>query len=46
MSIDFFVFNSANNSTSDYGYIQYQDTATINGAGESAKLIIGMTFYL
>jgi hypothetical protein len=34
-------FRSKFNRGSDYGYIQYQDDATINGGGESAKLIIG-----
>ena len=34
-------FRSAVNRGSDYGYIQYQDTATVGGAGESAQLIIG-----
>jgi len=35
------VFPSAVNRGSDYGYIQYQDTASIGGGGESARLIIG-----
>jgi hypothetical protein len=35
------IFRSAINRGSDYGYIQYQDTATVGGGGESAKLIIG-----
>ena len=34
-------FRSAVNRGSDYGYIQYQDTATVLGGGEAAKLIIG-----
>lgn len=34
-------FRSAINRGSDYGYIQYQDSSIIDGAGESAKLIIG-----
>lgn len=35
------VFRSTVNRSSDYGYIQYQDAATVAGAGESARLIIG-----
>ena len=35
------LFRSAVNRGGDYGYIQYQDAATVNGAGEAAKLIIG-----
>jgi hypothetical protein len=35
------VFRSKKNRGSDYGYIQYQDDATIGGTGESARLIIG-----
>ncbi|WP_205752797.1 LamG domain-containing protein [Cryptosporangium phraense] len=35
------VFRSAVNRGSDYGYIQYQDTAAVAGTGESARLIIG-----
>jgi len=35
------VFRSRVNRGSDYGFIQYQDTATVGGAGETAKLIIG-----
>ena len=35
------IFRSAFNRDSDYGYIQYQDTQTVGGAGEAAKLIIG-----
>ena len=34
-------FRSKVNRGSDYGYIQYQDAATVLGAGEAAKLIIG-----
>ena len=34
-------FRSKVNQGSDYGYIQYQDAATVGGGGESAKLIIG-----
>jgi len=34
-------FRSAVNRSSDYGYIQYQDTSSVGGGGESAKLIIG-----
>ena len=34
-------FRSAVARGSDYGYIQYQDTATVGGVGETAKLIIG-----
>jgi hypothetical protein len=34
-------FRSAVNRGGDYGYIQYQDTVTVGGAGETAKLIIG-----
>jgi Chaperone of endosialidase len=36
------VFRSKVNRGSDYGYIQYQDAATIGGAGESAILKIGI----
>ena len=35
------VFRSFNNPTGDYGYIQYQDTITLNGAAERSRLIIG-----
>lgn len=35
------VFRSAVNATSDYGYIQYQDSSSVGAGGESAKLIIG-----
>ncbi len=35
------VFRSKVNRGSDYGFIQYQDTATVGGAGEAAQLIIG-----
>ena len=35
------LFRSARARGSDYGYIQYQDAATVGGAGEDAKLIIG-----
>ena len=35
------VFRSAANRGSDFGFIQYQDAATVGGAGESARLIIG-----
>jgi hypothetical protein len=34
-------FRSRVNRGSDYGYIQYQDSATIGGNGETAKFIIG-----
>ena len=34
-------FRSKVNRGSDYGYIQYQDSSSVGGAGESAKLIIG-----
>ena len=34
-------FRSAVNRGSDYAYIQYQDTSTVGGGGESAQLIIG-----
>ena len=36
------VFRSTRNRGSDYGYIQYQDDQTIDGSGESARLIIGI----
>lgn len=36
------VFRSKVNRGSDYGYIQFQDAATIGGAGESALLKIGI----
>jgi len=35
------VFRSKNNSGSDYGYIQYQDTITLGEAAERSRLIIG-----
>ncbi len=35
------VFRSKVNRGSDYGFIQYQDAATVGGAGESARLVIG-----
>ncbi|NQX02334.1 tail fiber domain-containing protein [bacterium] len=36
------VFRSKNNRDGgDYGFIQYQDDTTVNGTGETAKLIIG-----
>lgn len=35
------VFRSTANRGSDYGFLQYQDAATVGGAGESARLIIG-----
>jgi len=35
------VFRSKVNRGSDYGYLQYQDAATVGGAGESARLILG-----
>jgi hypothetical protein len=35
------VFRSKVNRGSDYGYIQYQDTASVGGNGETARLIIG-----
>jgi hypothetical protein len=35
-------FRSKSNRGSDYGYIQYQDALSIGGAGESARLIIGV----
>jgi hypothetical protein len=34
------VFRSKNNFSSDYGYIQYQDDASVGGAGEQARLVI------
>jgi hypothetical protein len=36
------VFRSKVNRGSDYGYIQYQDAATVSGGGESSLLIIGV----
>jgi len=35
------VFPSAVNYNSDYGYIQYQDTSSLGGGGEVARLVIG-----
>ncbi len=35
------VFRSNNNSGSDYGYIQYQDTITLGETTERSRLIIG-----
>ncbi len=35
------VFRSKRNPTSDYGFIQYQDDATIGSTGEANRLIIG-----
>jgi len=35
------VFRSKVNRTSDYGYIQYQDTSSVGGSGGSARLFIG-----
>ena len=35
------VFKSAVNHGNDYGYIQYQDSSSLGGGGESAKLILG-----
>jgi hypothetical protein len=35
-------FRSKVNRGSDYGYIQYQDASSVGGAGESARLIIGV----
>lgn len=35
------IFPSAVNQGSDYGYISYQDTDTIGGVGETARLTIG-----
>jgi hypothetical protein len=35
-------FRSKVNRGSDYAYIQYQDAATVGGAGEVGKLIIGV----
>ncbi|GAA1614952.1 LamG domain-containing protein [Actinoplanes couchii] len=35
------VFRSAVNRGGDYGYLQYQDSATPGAAGESARLLIG-----
>lgn len=35
------LFRSSISRGSDFGYIQYQDAATVGGAGEAAKLIIG-----
>lgn len=37
------VFRSKVNRTSDFGYLQYQDTATIGGTGESAVLTLGIS---
>lgn len=34
------VFRSKTNYSSDYGYIQYQDDASIGGVGEQARLVI------
>ena len=36
------VFRSKVNRGSDYGYIQYQDAATVGSGGESARLIVGI----
>jgi len=35
------VFTSRVNRSSDYGYIQYQDSSSVGAGGESARLIIG-----
>jgi hypothetical protein len=35
------VFRSKTDRGGDYGYIQYQDAATVGGGGESARLILG-----
>jgi len=35
------IFKSKVNKGSDYGYIQYQDSSSVNAGGEEAKLIIG-----
>ena len=35
------IFKSKINQGSDYGYIQYQDSSSVNASGEEAKLIIG-----
>ena len=35
-------FRSKANRGSDYAYIQYQDAATVGGAGEESRLIIGI----
>ena len=35
-------FRSKVNRSSDYAYIQYQDAASVGGAGEAAKFIIGV----
>ncbi len=37
------VFRSKVNRGSDYGFIQYQDAATVGAAGESARLILGIS---
>jgi hypothetical protein len=37
------VFRSKVNRGSDYGFIQYQDAATVGGTGESALLTIGIS---
>lgn len=37
------VFRSKVNRTSDFGYLQYQDTATIGGTGETAVLTLGIS---
>jgi len=36
------IFRSRVNRGSDYGFIQYQDASPVGGAGESARLIIGI----
>ena len=35
------IFKSKVNKGSDYGYIQYQDSSSVDAGGEEAKLIIG-----
>ncbi|HEV2705515.1 MAG TPA: hypothetical protein VGV59_06295 [Pyrinomonadaceae bacterium] len=35
------IFRSKFNRGSDYGFIQFQDTSTVGGVGESARFIIG-----
>jgi len=37
------VFRSKVNRGSDYGYIQYQDTSSVGGGGESALMILGIS---
>ncbi|MDB6134046.1 MAG: hypothetical protein JWM59_2289 [Verrucomicrobiales bacterium] len=37
------VFRSKGNRGSDFGYLQYQDAATLNGGGEAAVLTLGIS---